>query len=443
MKSVFRFIGAGALAVAFTAIGATNSFAQDVCTNVEANQADYKVFTDNYPKTDIPGRKSALAAAKAYNEKYANCPDYKAQVDYLKSYIPAAEKTINEIEEDIAAQARYARFNNALKAKNWDELYPAGQAVLEKEKDPTTALDITIVLGQIGLDESSEKNNDKYNADTVRYAQEAIKKIESGVTSKSYGVAVPGSVYVFANKNFPDTKANALGWLNYIIGYIKYTREKNPKDALPYLYQATQIKSGAQQLPNIYQGIGSYYFDEMVKLEEKRQALLKTTNNVDNDETKAIFALQKGYADRSVDGYARAYNLVGADPKQKAYKDGLYARLKTAYEFRNNGKTDGIDAAISSVKSKPLVNPATEVTPVVEAAPTEPATTNTTGSTATAPATKPAATTPATKPATKPAVTPATKPVSGKTATEKTAPATTTTAKAPVKKPAPKKKGTR
>jgi hypothetical protein len=444
MNKVFRFLGLGALAVAFTAGGAITSFAQDPCADTDAQQAKYKEFTDNYDKPTVEARKVALNAAKGYIEKYGACPDAKQQVDYFKTYIPTAETQIKDMETAAGVKAYndmmaplYARFNTALKAKNWDEVYAAGKAVLEKEKDPTTALDITIVLGQIGFDEmSSEKKNNKYNADTVLYAQQAIQKIEGGTPSKNYGVAVTGSNYSFLDKKYTDTKANTLGWLNYIIGYIKFNGDKNEKDALPYLYKATQYNSGARDLPNGYQGIGSYFFKELAKLEEKRVALLKANNNVDTDETKAIYALQKGYAERAFDGYSKAYNFVPADPKNKAYKDSLYEQLKSIYLFRYNGKKDGLDPAIASSKAKPLVNPTTEVTPIVEEAPTTTPTTDTTGTTKPAVSTTtPAPTAPAT---TKPATTTTAKP-----ATTTTPAKTTTATKAPVKKPAPKKKGTR
>ena len=97
MKSVFRFLGLGVLAATFTAVGASDTFAQNVCDEAEAKQAVYKKFTDNFDKA-IPQRKIAVEAAKEYIEKYGACPDDKPQVDYLKNYIPTTEKIISEVE---------------------------------------------------------------------------------------------------------------------------------------------------------------------------------------------------------------------------------------------------------------------------------------------------------------------------------------------------------
>lgn len=446
MKSVFRFLGLGALAVTFASVGATNSFAQDACADIEAQQAKYAEFTKNYAGKTSAERKIALNAAKDYVEKYGACADAKQQIDYFKGYIPDAEKALAELvkfeEADFYNKKMaplYERFNNALKAKNWDEVYAGGKAVLAEEKDPTIGLDIAIVLGQIGFDEMTEKKNNKYNADTVLYAQQAIQKIEGGTPSKNYGVAVPGSNYTFADKKYTDTKANALGWLNYIIGYIKFNGDKNEKDALPYLYKATTYNSGARDLPTSYQGIGSYFFKELAKLEEKRVALLKTNNNVDNDETKAIYALQKGYAERAFDAYSKAYNFVPADPKSKPYKDSLYEQLKNIYLFRYNGKQEGLDTAIASGKAKQLVNPSTEVTPIVET----PATESAAPTTDTSSVTKPAATATPAKTATTPAANAKPTSTTAKPAATEVKATSTAAAKTPAKKPAPKKKGTR
>ncbi|MDQ3131588.1 MAG: hypothetical protein M3Q99_12615 [Acidobacteriota bacterium] len=433
MKSVFRFLGLGVLAATFTAAGVSDTLAQNVCDDVDGKQATYKKFTDNFDKA-VAQRKLAVEAAKEYIEKYGACADDKAQVDYLKNYIPETEKLITTTQGKAEMDALYSRFNTSLGAKNWDEVYASGKEVLAKEKDPKIQLDVAILLGSIGLDEAI-KNNDKYNADTVKYALEAIQKIESGATSDKYGAAYKGVGVEYKNAKFSDGKNNALGWLNYTVGYIKYFREKNKKDALPFLYKATQYNSATKGFSDPYAAIGQYYLDEIVRLDAERKA--KAVNNVETDETKAIYALQKGYADRGIDALARAYKLIGTTPAEKAYRDSIYAKLKGTYEFRNNGKADGMDAAIASIPAKPMPNPTTEVTPVVEVAP---ATTTSSANTSsmTAPA---AAATPVSNATTDKTSTAAT---ATKTPTAKTAAATAVkTTKAPVKKPAPKKKGTR
>lgn len=416
MKSVFRFLTIGLFAAA--SAGAT--YAQDVCADIEGQQAIYKRFTDAFDK-DIPTRKNAVTAAKEYIEKYGACADAKPQVDYLKGYIPPTEAAIKKYEDDIAKGDLFKRFNTAMDSKNWDEVYASGKEIVAKEGDSQIGNDVTLALGSIGLDESY-KNNDKYNADTVRYAQMGIEKLQSGKPFKTYGVSTKNTNYSYINQKFPDTKANALGWMNFTIGYIKYYRDKDKKGALPFLYAASQTNSFVKTKPEIYTAIGQYYLDQIVTLEAERTEKLKASNNEETDETRANLALQKGYADRGFDAYARAYKLIGTTPADKAVRDSIYNRLKAAYEVRN-GNVTGLDAYISSVVAKPMPSPTTEVTPIVDTPAAAPSTNSTT--------------TPSTTPATNTAKTPAAAANANATTAAKPA------AAAPAKKPAPKKKGTR
>lgn len=448
MKSVFRFSVIATLTLAF----AGASFAQDPCADLEGNQAKYKEFTDVYADTSIPGREKALAAAKSYVSTYEKCEDFKQQVDYLKGYIPPAEKGLKDAIEAKKLEDLYARFNKGLEVANWDEVYASGKEIIAHPKpEATLKMDITILLGSIGFDESIKNNNDKYNAETVKYAQEAIRQLESGAVGKKWGVGNKGNGVLYKSKD------DAIGWLNMTVGYIKYYRDKNQKDAVPFLYKATQQANAGtktQALP--YFAIGNWYFKEVQDREKERTQLLADAKAAEDqankagiseeekkaavdkiteatEKAKSVYALQKGYADRAVDAFSRAYNLY-TDPRDKALKDDVYNTMKELYKFRNNGKEVGFDLAIASVKTKPMPNPSTEVTPVVEATPAE---TNTTGTAPKASTVTPEATTNKTAATAKPAAATTTKPAATKPAS-----ATATTA-TPAKKPAPKKKGTR
>lgn len=458
MKSVFRFSVIGVLTLAF----AGASFAQDPCADLEGNQAKYKEFTDVYSDTSIPGREKALAAAKSYVSTYEKCEDFKQQVDYFKGYIPTAEEQLKKAIEKRDFDAIVTRFNNSLKAGTWDEVYASGKQLLTRnELDAKQKLDITILLGSIGFDESIN-NNDKYNAETVKYAQDAIRQLEGGAVGDKYGVGNAGKGVIY------KTKDNALGWLNMTVGYIKYYRDKNQKDAIPFLYKATQqANSGTKTNALGYVAIGNWYTKEVEDREKERTQLLADAKAAEDqankagisedekkaavdkvkeltDKAKAVYALQKGYADRAIDSFSRAYNIY-TDPRDKGLKDDVYNTMKELYKFRNNGKEAGLDVLISSTKTKPMPNPSSEVTPVVETAPTEGTPTGTApkASTTTPDATTNKPGTPA-KPAAgaKPAATTTTAKPAAATTTAKPASTTATTA-TPAKKPAPKKKGTR
>ena len=429
MKTIFRFLAMAMLLTAFTAVTVTTSFAQDPAAD---QAALYKKYTDNY-NGDIAKQKIALDAAKEYVQKYSADPVVKEQIDYFaKTAIPTLEESIandvvkqQKMKEAADIKAGYIAFNNAVTSKNTANIYTTGKAVLAKEPD---YLDVIIVLANAGFDEViKDPKSTTYNADVINYATSAIQKIEAGKTSKNYGALD----YSLANKD------NALRVLNYSIGFILSVRQDKKKEALPYFYKSAKLETGGKGIPFIYQAIGSSYLDEALAIDAVRTAAIKTAGGKDTDETLAMEANQRGYADRAIDAYARAYKLAKDDKTtKKEYTDGLYNKLTELYKFRYDNKTEGIDAFVATVQSKPLPDPATPITPVKVDIPA-PATTPTTGTTTppATPATKPPTNSTASNGTPKPAATTTT----GSTAETKPA----TTVKPNVKKPTPKKKGTR
>jgi len=462
MKTIFRFLALGILITVFSAVTVTSSFAQD---GAAEKAALYKTYIDNYDKPEIAKIETAIKAAKEYVEKYgASGPD-KEQVDYFKTAIPDLEKSVVAIkeaqgkaEQAKATQALFTRFDTAVKGTggkaNPAETYASGKEIVAGDPD---FVDVILVLGSVGFDQAVLPTPvDTYNEDTIQYAKMAIQKLEANKASKTgdFGVLQ----YSYKNKDYPDGKANALGWMNYNIGYITYYRQgkDNPakkKEALPYLYKATQYTSFNQKNPFLYQTIGAWYLDEAIKIDKDRKAKITAAGDKDTDETLAMLAMQKGYADRAIDAYARAYKFAKDDKNsKKEYTDNLYARLKELYVFRYDGKTEGIDQFVASVQSKPLPDPTAAITPVKDETTTPPATTSTTTppaeatiapkpATNTSPATTPSPTKPAT--VTKPTST--TTPAKPPTSTDESAttPTTAKTDKTKAKKTTPKKKGTR
>lgn len=393
INKLVRVLGLGLMIATFAFIG----FAQD-----RTREIVYKQYTDNFEGPEEAKLQLAIDAAKEYIAKF-NTPDDQAQVDYFKEAIPTLEQAIIKGKDSKAAKAEYDAWYAQLKkvvdtfnSKNWAESYAVGKQAIDKQfqyldKGPLTSetvkgqkLDIAIGLAAIGFDRALEKN-DTFNNEAITYLNSSIQQLEAGQATKtSFGKNVG---YDLMNKD------NALGLLNYYEGYILNYRQNKSKEALPYLYKATQIKSASQDISDIYRVIGFNYYNQLAELDKDRLAKIKANNNEDNDETLALLAQEKGYAERGMDGYARALKVANANPKAtKEYKDGLRASLEELYKFRFD-KTDGVDAYISTVTSKPFPNPATPVQPVVEA----PATTTTT-STSTTTSTTP--TTSATKPAT-------------------------------------------
>lgn len=56
---------------------------------------------------------------------------------------------------------------------------------------------------------------------------------------------------------------------------------------------------------------------------------LKANENKENDETLAMWALERGYIERAIDAYARAHKLVAAKkPEDTANKPEFTSRFK-------------------------------------------------------------------------------------------------------------------
>lgn len=252
MKNIFRVIGFGLAVVAFSAV---NSFAQNPCEDTyEVKTAEYEKFRNNIktPRT-VEKLKIALDTGNAFVTKYKDCEDTKPVVEYINKNLPLVQKEHDRLD-------RTGRFDKAVLAKNWAEAFTAGKQIIAADPDAPVALDVALVLASIGFDRAAIDKVDTYNNDTVMMAEMAIKKLEANVKSEKYGAYD----FVYKNKDFPDGKQNALGWMNYTIGYIKYIRQKNMKDALPNLYAAvTNNNSATKNFSDIYEMIGVYYTGEL------------------------------------------------------------------------------------------------------------------------------------------------------------------------------------
>lgn len=452
MRTIFRVSILGLVIAAFSAVSA---FAQTTTTTnpcddaYEVKNPIYEKFRANNANTTKSPRtvakaKIAIQTGEEFVSKYGTCEADKAVVDFIKEKLP-------ELKAYVRLQELYTRFNNSIadiKNVNADEAYSSGKEIMNL--NPALAFDVAIVLAQVGFDSSVKTPPvDKFNGEALNFAKKTIKDVEGGKTSDTYGAKVYQLVILDGSKK-PDhakSKQNVLGWMNYMIGSIMYYNQKATKEAVPYFYQTTKFESPHKNKPEVYQAIGAWYVDELLEIDKKRLAAITANGEKDNDETLAMFALIKGYIDRAIDAYARAHKLAKADTKISAdYTKGLYDKLQGLYKLRFD-KTDGMDAHFAAVTSKPMPDPTTPVTPVVEAttattttpSTTKPATTDTTTKPVTTDTTtKPATTT--TKPAdttTKPATT--TKPTS--TTTTKPAASSKTATKSKVT--TTKKKGTR
>ncbi len=373
MKTFYKTLVLGVFMAVVAVVSPT--FAQDVCADFDANKALYDQYINQYKGT-LDERKAAVKAGNEYVQKYTACADFAQQVDYLKKAVPKIEAAI-KIEEDALVKNKiYTQFDESVRSikgttGNVSGVFDSGQKILASEPD---FIDVSIVLATIGFDQAALATpNNTYNNETITLAKSVIDKVKQNKESASKKYGALG--YEF------NSKENTLGWMNYIIGYITYYHQGKKEEALPYLYKATQEGVETKNNAFIYGTMGDYYREKAVNLGEEIVKIIEANGKQENFDSKMKFALQKGYAERAIDAYARAYKIAQADvakapetekPAKQKYVDGLKETLATFYKFRfetrENPLPENMDATlntyVAAVTSKPMPNPTTEVQPV-------------------------------------------------------------------------------
>src|SRR5687767_161459 len=329
---------------------------------------------------------SALAAGKEFLEKYGACESLKEQVDFVRPHVGRIEKALPGVRKAGQLSPLFKRFDAAIIADNGDEIYASGREILALDPDN---INIIVPLGVAGLYQSYN-NNPKYAEDTIRYAKLALDKLKGGMAATKKNKA---GVDVYGALKYEFTKEQAIDELSYSVANLTFYAKKDKKGALPLYYEIAQGNGKYKDDPRVYQTIGSHFGSEVIRLAGEVKKLIDEQKAKATDEEKLAMepkikeaiGLLNGTAERAMEYYSRAYRLAKSDtPAAKTYKDSLYKDLTILYEGRFN-KKDGLDAYISSAASKPLPNPTSPVTPVLDP---EPTTTNTTSA-------KPAATAPA------------------------------------------------
>jgi len=307
-------------------------------TSAENCTSIYQVLVDNRKSEDIQKLKLAFNSGNDYLAKCKDVADQEAHRGFVERQIPVIQREIKKKEIEILAK----RYATASKAKNYDEMVLTAKELLKEDRP--YALDLMLDLATIGLNNASSKQaNNKYNDDAISYAKQSLQKISEGKISETYG-----SHIVYKTAKCPDGKANATGWMNFTIGYITYVSMGQTNDAIPYLYKASQTGCGTRSDPQIFELIGAWYSDEVVKLNASRAEKIKAAGDQDTEETLAILALQKGYAERSFGAYSHAYSAAKSNANvSQVYKDELLGKLRSLYEIRFGSDLSKFDAYLA------------------------------------------------------------------------------------------------
>ncbi|MEQ1604977.1 MAG: hypothetical protein ABL999_08915 [Pyrinomonadaceae bacterium] len=365
MKTIFRYTNIALLTAAIFAAGAMAIFAQDACADTAGQTALYDTFLAKFPTKTIEGRKAFIEIAKQFVDKYGACDTTKENTTYFKDNIPKWEAAVKKMEEQAIKDALVKRFDGAITAKNWDEVYASGKEILQKY--PEEFRTVEIVLASVGGEEAFNANF-KYADDAIRYAKVSISDLEGGKSFMVNGKEVLG-LFAYSYK----TRTEAVGWMNLYIGYITQVAKRNKAEAAPYLYKASQSSSDAAKNPVSFELIGAYYFEELNKVVEKIQTAIKGQSDTDApdvaakkvEDIKALVAMSNGISERAMDAFSRAYTL-STSPAAKAK---MKKNVVDAYKVRF-AKETGVEEWIATAVAKPFVNPTTPVAPISDPEPT-------------------------------------------------------------------------
>jgi hypothetical protein len=389
---MFAFLAAFITSAAIIVKAQTTEDSAEVIADKKRLYEDCFLKDKAYSSADAAVKKTAMECGREYVKKYeakdAGDSEKKAITDYLRKKIDTYDKAMAAKAEDEINIALYAKFDTAYKAaktsKNWADVFAAGKSILAKFPDD---IDTILDLASIGYDRTRETPpNNTFNADTLNYAKMAIAKIEAGKPSEKdmYGAYIP-----YKTKTYADGKNNALGWMNYVIGYINNIGKTGAdKSTVDSFYKALQYKtSQVYKFYDIYDRIGYWYLEDFNKQGTEMGVKLKESGNKETPETLQIYALQKGIADRALEAFARAYKNAKDVPNAKA-ADSYLKTSTEIFKFRKAKKVVAageVETYLNGLLSKPFTEPNAAIVPVIEVAPvvTPPTTTPTTGTTTT------------------------------------------------------------
>lgn len=284
-------------------------------------------------KSDCGQRAEAVRLGTLIIEKFGNDPINQEIIQYVKNQTAKIEQ-----EEESCNFKKQPPRNRA-------EFIKLSKKIIEKESDSLLALDVMLTLVSVGYEHSVIEKDDTFIRETLFYAETAIKKIESGQISKTWGVFAPFK-----------TKENALGWMNYIIGWIKFNKLNNRKEAFSYLYKAVQFDGELSRTWAVYQVIANYYFDFLgSNIELWKEENLETA---------------KGYTDRALIFLAKGYELAVENKAAKEHTDFIYFQLSNLYKYRfniaANEKAEGLENFLNVLTSQPIPDLNSPVVPIFE-----------------------------------------------------------------------------
>ncbi|MDT7543541.1 MAG: hypothetical protein QOE33_3445 [Acidobacteriota bacterium] len=259
---------------------------------------------------------------------------YEAGRDYLTKF--PGDEYASYVARWVEAYVRAARrleLARLFKQQDFAGLFRTGKVILADEPDDLKTINHLAYAGYL----AAGKGNDSFSADALGYARRAIGMIESG--------AKPVDWQPFVDQ--PD----ALAYLNFVVGELTF--KEDPATSASIYLKALTYDSTLRRAPVIYSRLAAAHvisrYDPLSKDYEARYSGKDPT-----DESRAALEKIRLVVDQIIDAYARAVALSAADPKYAEAKRRWMDELTRFYKFRHDDSTEGLDALISSIASKPL-----------------------------------------------------------------------------------------
>lgn len=190
-------------------------------SEVEADRL-YQKYIENYQSQDIKKLRIAIEAAKEFVKKFENDGCYIEQVKYFKLAIIELDNFHDGDPVNPKVELKYKtlkELTDEFKAKNWAKVFALGKKVYELNPE---FIPLFTDLASLGYEQAKlYSNKSKYNAETVFYAELAVKLMES--SKKDFGI-YGGLGYSY------KTKAEALVRMKEILDFMKTQNLSEPEN---------------------------------------------------------------------------------------------------------------------------------------------------------------------------------------------------------------------
>lgn len=259
---------------------------------------------------------------------------FEAGRDYLAKY-PGDEYAsyVSRWVEQYVRASRRLELARLFKRQDFAGVFRTGKAILADEPDDLKTINHLAYAGYL----AAGKGDDSFSVEALNYAHRAVQMIESGTK--------PADWQPFIDQ--PD----ALAYLNFVVGELTF--KEDPANSASLFLKALTYDSTLRRAPVIYSRLAAAYvasrYDPLSKDYEARYSGKDPT-----DESRAALERIRGVVDQIIDAYARAVAFSAADPQYALAKRRWLDELTRFYKFRHDDSTEGLDALITSIASKPL-----------------------------------------------------------------------------------------